>query len=100
MPKGKTDEIKFTEEELEKIKEFQQKYLDIQMGFGQADITGMRLDVQIDNLDAFKEDLRSQFSAVQEDEREFIQEINERYGDGVLDPASGVFTPNKEVQTS
>jgi len=88
------DKIKFTQEELDKINEFRQKYLDIQMGFGQAEITRTRLEKQFDNLENFSEDLRKQFDTIQEDEQKFIAEINKKYGDGVLDPDTGVFTPN------
>ena len=91
MPK----EIKFTQEELDKINEFRQKYLDTQMGFGQTEITRLRLGRQLDNLDTFIEDLRKQFEIIQKDEQEFIAEINKTYGDGVLDPDTGVFTPKK-----
>ena len=86
--------IKFTQEELDKINEFRQKYLDVQMGFGQAEITDYRLQRQYENLDKFSEDLKKQFDTIQEDEQKFIAEINKKYGDGVLDPETGVFTPN------
>jgi chaperonin cofactor prefoldin len=93
------EEIKFTEEELEKISEFRQKYLDTQMGFGQAEITKTRLNRQHENLDKFVEDLREQFDTIQEEEQKFIAGINEKYGDGVLDPDTGVFTPNSSQST-
>ena len=93
------EEIKFTKEELEKISEFRQKYLDVQMGFGQAEITKTRLKRQHENLDKFMEDLRKQFDTIQEGEQKFIAEINEKYGDGVLDPDTGVFTPNTSQNT-
>jgi|TARA_Y100000310_G_C19961557_1_gene481429 predicted nuclease with TOPRIM domain len=91
MPK---EEIKFTQEELDQISEYRQKYLDVQMGFGQVEITRTRLERQHENLDTFVEDLRKQFDTIQEGEQKFIADINEKYGDGVLDPETGVFTPN------
>ncbi len=93
------EEIKFTDEELEKISEFRKKYLDTQMGFGQAEITKTRLNRQHENLDKFIEDLRIQFDTIQEEEQKFIAGINEKYGDGVLDPDTGVFTPNSSQST-
>ena len=93
------EEIKFTDEELEKISEFRQKYLDTQMGFGQAEITRTRLERQHKNLDEFTNDLRKQFDTIQEDEQKFIAGINKKYGDGVLDPDTGVFTPNISQNT-
>ena len=96
MPK---EEIKFTEEELGSIKTFQQRYLDIQMGFGQAEITRMRIATQQANADTFSVDLHEQYNTVQTEEKEFIEKINEKYGDGVLDPETGVFTPNTSQST-
>ena len=96
MPK---EEIKFTKEELDSIKEFQQQYLDIQMGFGQVEITEIRLETQYQNIDKFSKDLHNKFKTVQKEEREFIDKINEKYGEGVLDPETGVFTPNTSQST-
>ena len=93
------EEIKFTQEELDQISEYRQKYLDVQMGFGQAEITDYRLQRQYENLDKFSEDLKKQFDTIQEDEQKFITEINKKYGDGVLDPDTGVFTPNTSQNT-
>ena len=92
-------EIKFTQEELDQISKFRQKYLDVQMGFGQTEITKIRLSRQQENLDKFADDLRKQFDTIQEEEQKFIAEINEKYGDGVLDPETGVFTPNTSQNT-
>lgn len=94
MPK----EVKFTEDELTKINEFQQRYVNIQMGFGQLEITKMRLHQQLDGTDEASHSLIERFETVQEEEREFIQGVNEKYGDGVLDPATGLFTPSEGTQ--
>tara|TARA_Y100000310_G_C20320583_1_gene640554 strand:+ start:277 stop:570 length:294 start_codon:yes stop_codon:yes gene_type:complete len=93
------DKIKFDKEELEKINEFRQQYLDTQMGFGQVEITRTRLEKQFDNLEKFTDDLRKQFDTIQNDEQKFIAEINKKYGDGVLDPDTGVFTPNSSTKS-
>jgi len=94
MPK----EIKFTQEELDKINEFRQKYLDTQMGFGQTEITRLRLGRQLDNLDTFIEDLRKQFEIIQKDEQEFIAEINKTYGDVNIDIKDGTLSPLEKVE--
>tara|TARA_Y100000310_G_scaffold107247_1_gene105716 strand:+ start:456 stop:764 length:309 start_codon:yes stop_codon:yes gene_type:complete len=101
MPKdSKNNEVKFTEEELESIKGFQQRYLDIQMGFGQVEINRNRLDEQYNSLEEGLEKLRENLTETQTEEREFIQNINKKYGDGVLDPTTGVFTPNPVATTT
>ena len=95
MPNNNEKEVKFTEKELETIKSFQQKYLDVQLGFGQVEINRNRLDTQYEALDTGMEDLKETLSTTQTDEREFIETINKKYGDGVLNPETGVFTPNE-----
>ena len=96
MNETTNSEVKFTESELEKIKEFQQRYVEVQMGFGQAEITRSRLDTQFEALENFHNDLRENLSKVQEEERSFIDDINKIYWDGVLNPETGVFTPNQQ----
>ena len=86
-------QVQFTEEEMEKIKEFQQQYLGIQMGFGQAEITRTRLETQLDTVHKALDDLKVKLLSTQEDESQFIAEINKKYGEGVLNPETGTFTP-------
>ncbi len=88
------NEIKFTQEELDNIQGFQQRYANIQLSFGQAEITRIRLDQQLVEVDTFTESLREQFADTQAEERTFIESINDKYGAGVLDPETGVFTPS------
>jgi len=88
------EEIKFTEEELESIKSFQQRYLDIQMKFGQSEIFRARLENQMTELEGLFDSSREDLANTQKEEREFIDGINKKYGDGVLDPQTGVFTPS------
>jgi len=90
-------EVKFSEEELGKIKEFQQKYLDIQMGYGQIQITRSRLEQQFAGLDDAHDKLNENLVDTQTEERNFIEEINKKYGDGVLNPETGVFTPSDKA---
>lgn len=93
------EEIKFAQEELDKIKEFQQRYVNIQLGFGQAEITKMRLETQLENINTAMDSLKEQLSTTQKEEQEFIADVNKKYGDGVLNPETGVFTPNTDPDT-
>ena len=93
----KTD-VKFTETELEKIKSFQQQYVNIQLAFGQIELSKMRFDEQLTLLDESYENTAKDLNKTQKEEREFIDDINKKYGDGVLDPQTGVFTPRTEIE--
>ena len=79
------EEIKFTEEELKKVKEIQQTYIDVQQNLGQVSVTKMRLEQQLESLDNNEEELKSKF----------IGKITEKYGDWTLNPETGTFMPNK-----
>jgi|TARA_B100000287_G_scaffold404761_1_gene427725 septal ring factor EnvC (AmiA/AmiB activator) len=89
------EEIKFTEEEMNKVKEFQNKYFEIQSNFGQVHIARLRLEEQLISLDKSTNDIQEQFKKTTEEEKEFLNKITEKYGDGSLNPDTSVFTPNK-----
>ena len=87
------DKIKFTQEELDNIKDFQKQYMDVQMNFGQSEIIRLRLTTQLEDLDTHAISLEEDFKKIQQEEKTFIDGVNKKYGDGVLDPDTGVFTP-------
>ena len=91
MPK----EVKFTEEEMNKVKDFQKKYFDIQSTFGQIHIARLRLEEQIVSLDKSTNDIQNKFKETTEEEKKFLDEVTSKYGDGTLNPETGVFTSNK-----
>jgi len=84
MPK----ETKFTEEELKQVQTFQQNYINIQNQFGQLKMAQIRLDEQ-------EVDLEESLKSIQDEEKKFLDGITEKYGEGTLNPETGVFTPNK-----
>ena len=90
-----SDPIKFTEDEMKKIKEFQESYVTIQQNLGQISIAELRLNQQLKSLNESEVELKNKFVEVQQDEKSFIEEITKKYGDGTLDPNSGTFIPNK-----
>ena len=86
-------EIKFTEEEMKSLGELQQTYAGVQQALGGVSVQRMRVDSQLSELDNAENQLKSQFVETQTKEREFVEGINKKYGDGNLDINSGVFTP-------
>ena len=89
------EEVKFTEDEMKKIKEFQESYVTIQQNLGQISIAELRLNQQLKSLNESEVELKNKFVEVQQNEKSFIEEITKKYGDGTLDPNSGTFIPNK-----
>jgi hypothetical protein len=88
-------EIKFTEEELQKLKGLQEGYLKTQSKFGQLAIAKLTLDKQADEINDAEEETNSEFGKLQETEKDLVDSLTEKYGEGTLDPKSGVFTPTK-----
>ncbi len=88
-------EVKFTEEEMKSLKEIQESYFDVQNEYGKLELTRIRVEQQLDGLDATDNSLREKFVQTQSTEKEFLDGITKKYGEGTLDQESGVFTPNK-----
>ena len=86
---------KFSEEELKTVKEIQDEYSRIQTNFGQLSIAKIRLTSQINALDDSEAKLNEDFANVQTKEREFLDGVTKKYGQGTLNPETGDFTPNK-----
>jgi len=92
-------EVKFTEDEMKQINDLQQGYLGIQNAFGQVNVNKIRLEQQLQTLDATETNLKSSFVEIQQKEREFVDSINKKYGDGNLNLETGVFTSNPAEET-
>jgi len=92
--------VKFSEEEMKQINELQGTYLNLQNTLGQMSVQRMRLEQQVENLDVAEENVRTSFVDTQKKERDFVDQINKKYGDGNLDLSSGVFTPKPIEETS
>ena len=90
-----SEQVKFTEEEMNELKVIQQTYLEVQQGLGQVSITRLRLQQQLNNLDVHENKLIETFENNQNAESKFISVVTEKYGNGTLDPQTGVFALNK-----
>ena len=97
MPKDK--DTKFSEDELKKVKDIQQNYIDIQHRLGQLSVAEIRLEQQIDAIEGQRKNLTSTFAKNQKDEKEFIASVTEKYGDGVLNPKTGIYSKSEEIPT-
>ena len=87
-------EVKFTEEEMGSLKEIQESYFNIQTEYGKLELTRIRLEQQLDTLDNTDDNLKEKFIQTQTTEKEFLDGITKKYGEGTLDQDSSIFTPN------
>ena len=87
------DEIKFTDEELKSLSDLSQSYQNIQASFGQMKVQKILNQQQADALEEAEVKMDADYKDIQDKERELVQQLNEKYGPGQLDPQTGVFTP-------
>ena len=91
MPK----ESKFTEKELKEVQDIRNEYLNIQNSLGQLTVSRIRLEDEADRLSESEISLKGNLKNLQEREQKFLDGTTEKYGQGTLNPETGVFTPNK-----
>ena len=89
------EETKFTKEEMNTISEIQEKYLEIQQKLGQVSLSKLKLEQQVEAIDKVEKELLEYFKKTQKEEKDFVDNITKKYGDGTLNPENGIFTPNK-----
>ena len=94
-----SDEMKFTEEELQGLQSLQTGYQEKQTLLGQLAVQKILLDQQSDALEARKTEVEQEYEAVQQQERDLVQTLNDKYGPGSLNPETGVFTPAPVEET-
>ena len=91
-----SDELKFTAEELQELQDLQNGYQEKQALLGSLSVQRILLDQQSDALEARQTEVETEYEGVQQQERDLVQKLNDKYGPGQLDPATGVFTPAPE----
>ena len=93
LAKKLEEKNKFTEDELKQVQTIQQSYANVQNQFGQLKLAQIRLDEQeVELEDALKQ--------IQSDEKKFLDGITDKYGQGTLNPETGVFTPTESENKS
>ena len=89
-------ETKFSEEELNSLQDLQTSYQQKQLQFGQLKVQKLLVQQQFDAIEKQEEQIEVDYAGVQEQERKLVKELNDKYGPGNLDPATGVFTPTPQ----
>lgn len=87
------EEVKFTEEELTQVQNIQASYVNVQNQFGQLKMAQIRLDNQ-------EVELEDALKSIQDEEKKFLDGITDKYGQGTLNPETGVFTPTESENKS
>ena len=89
---AKETETKFTKEELQGLQAIQAGYQDLQLRMGGLKMQQIAHDRTAERLVELEDQLMAELNQLNETEKKTAQEMNEKYGRGSLDPATGVFT--------
>ena len=93
---AKKEEIKFTQEELDSLSNLRNSFAQLELTLGKVEIARIQTEQRMEQLEGEKLRLETQFSEVQKQERALVESLNEKYGQGNLNPETGVFTPAEE----
>lgn len=81
-----TNSIKFTDEEMNTLRDIQKSYNDATLAFG-------NVYLQKKQLDELETGLNTEFQELKNRERTFMDGVVAKYGEGSVDPNTGLFTP-------
>ena len=87
-----SSDVKFTDDELKSLQDLQTNYQEKQVALGQLSVQRILVNQQMEGLEMRQDELETEYTAVQQEERDLVQKLNEKYGPGQLDPQTGVFT--------
>ena len=62
--------------------------------WGASLVQRLLLNQQLDALETRTVEVETEYQTVQQEERDIVKTLNDKYGPGQLDPATGVFTPS------
>ena len=86
-------DVKFSDEEIQSLQDLQNSYQEKQAILGQLSVQKIIQNQQSDALSIRQEEVQQEYQDVQQQERDVVAKLNEKYGPGQLDPQTGVFTP-------
>jgi len=84
----------FTQEEISKIKQLQEKYQVLGIQVVQLTLAKKSAQEYVQSLEDQNNQLTNQIVEVNIEEKEFAKTLSDKYGIGSLDLESGVFTSN------
>jgi hypothetical protein len=87
------ESIKFTEQEMKSIQDFQTRYARLSAEAGQLTIREFQVDHQSSEISVRRNELRSELNKIREEEKQLADKLSTKYGQGQLNPQTGIFTP-------
>jgi predicted nuclease with TOPRIM domain len=91
----KSKDVKFTKDELNSIEELRNNYNSVTNSLGMLEVSRMQTEKRLETIEGDKIRLETQYEQLTMAEKELINSLTEKYGQGSIDINSGVFTPVK-----
>jgi len=89
-----TTSRKLDKEHLDSLQTLRESFANNASQLGSVALEQMALTRRLDFLNAEQDRLYTQFESLREQEQELIEKMRERYGDGQINIAEGIFTPD------
>ena len=93
-------EIKFTEEEMVELKALQDEFSNAILQLGQLNVEEINLRNATERLLDARNQLENSYKELLKKEKVLAEKLNARYGAGVLDPKTGIFTPAPKTEAA
>tara|TARA_R100001480_G_scaffold3252_1_gene8766 strand:+ start:305 stop:589 length:285 start_codon:yes stop_codon:yes gene_type:complete len=91
----KSKDVKFTKDELNSIEELRNNYNSVTNALGMLEVSRMQTEKRLETIEGDKIRLETQYEQLTMVEKELINSLTEKYGQGSIDINTGVFTPVK-----
>ena len=84
---------KLEQSEIESITNIRRNYFNIQNMIGQIRLSRVNLENQLEKLIQQEQEIMEEYTNTQNSEKEFIENLQKKYGIGTLDIEKGEFVP-------
>lgn len=89
MEETQDNVTRLTEEELSFFSNLSADYSSIRTQLGS-------ITLEMNRLETVQSSLTSTFNQLVEREKEFLKELQQKYGEGLVDLTTGIYTPNQQ----
>ena len=87
-------EKEFQAEDVQAVKDLQSRYATNTAQIGQVEVELHLLKKRLTQIEELRISLFEMYETLQKEEKELVENLNQKYGDGVLDLDSGRFIPS------
>jgi len=91
---------KFTDEEMKELKALQDEFNNSILQLGQLNVEEINLENAASRLAQSRVGLQNSYKELLKKEKVLAEKLNARYGAGVLDPKTGIFTPAPKTEAA